>query len=155
MKLIYQTEDKNCMQTTIASLLDLELSDVPDFSKMKNPNHEEMKFLIERGYSIDTIYNTNVNKYEGDEKEYTNYLNDIKNLNGVGGYFYGVVMSPKYYKPDLPIYNENQIHHAVIIDKNFNIVNPINKEYENTKFPLCDEIGYNGLLYILVINKNV
>lgn len=122
---------------------------------MKHPNYEECKFLIEKGYKIDTIYNTNVNKFEGDDRDYGNSFLEFKNDDGIGGYFYGVVMSPKYYKPELPIFHQEQIHHAVIIDKNFNIVNPINEKYVGIKFPLADEIGYNGLLYIFIISKNV
>lgn len=154
MKLLYQTTDKNCMQTAVASLLDLEISKVPDFSKTEHPNYEEYKFLLKRGYDIEcTIYNTNVNKMEGDSTDYTDDFNVIKEMDGIDGYFYGVVMSPKFYNPKLPVYDQNQIHHAVIIDKHLNIVNPIREEYKNIDFPLSDKIGYNGILYIMVIGK--
>lgn len=58
VKKVFQTivdrGNGNCMQAAVASLLNLELSDVPHFietakEKGTNPNYEEWKFLNEQG----------------------------------------------------------------------------------------------------------
>ena len=56
MKKVFQTivdpGNGNCMQAAVASLLELEIEEVPHFLKTHpNPNYAMMKFLKEKGYS--------------------------------------------------------------------------------------------------------
>jgi hypothetical protein len=75
---------------------------------------------------------------------------ELKEMEGVNGYFYAIVLSPKYYKEgEIPLPT-----HAVVIDKHCNIVHDPNLNYKNLdKYPLSDEIGYNGIIDVFMINK--
>lgn len=164
MKKIYQTiVDKNvgnCAQAAIASLLELELNEVPNFKEYNEKFWSKMfSFLYDKGYDFHgTIYNPRLHAAESYELYYhekerklpENRYNEIKDMDGVGGYFFGTVYSPRFYDP----MSIKQITHAVIIDKEFNIVNPVNKDYDGiTKYPLHDLIGYNGVINFLMIEK--
>lgn len=143
MKPVYQTiigmEHGNCMQAAIASLFELPLEDVPNFRELDDPNHHLMQFGLDKKYElVGTIYNTGVKTIDR--------LKD-DDIVGINGYFYAVVYSPKFY-------DEFKGKHAVIIDKNYNIVhdpNPDNKGI--TKYPEADKLGYNGILYVIVLNE--
>lgn len=162
MKKVYQTiVDKhvgNCTQAAIASLLNLELNDVPNFKEEGEKFWVFLgNFVISKGYDFNgTVYNPrweiadNYSYYEKEGKLPENRFKDIGLMKGVDGYFFASVYSPRFYDP----MSVKQITHAVIIDKEFNIVNPVNKEYEGIKkFPLHDLIGYNGVMYFLIIEK--
>ncbi len=44
--------------------------------------------------------------------------------------------------------------HAVIIDKNYNIVHDPNHNNEGlSSYPMAEELGYNGIINIYLINK--
>lgn len=67
---------------------------------------------------------------------------------GVNGYFYCSVLSPKYFSW------EHMGTHAVICDKNFNIVHDPNPEYKGIKsYPLASIIGFNGIIGVYNIRK--
>ncbi len=70
-------------------------------------------------------------------------------MEGVDGYFYASVYSPKYYNP-----NDNPpVTHAVIIDKNLNIIHDVNPENSNViTYPEADKLKYNGILDVFMIN---
>jgi hypothetical protein len=157
---IYQTIiDKshgNCMQAAIASLLELSLEEVPNFNTL---GHEWFNtfyhFLHKYGYNYDGgLYNNNqyrtINKREGipTVKLRTEFYR-LKNMEGVKGYFYASVYSPKYYNPN----DKPPTTHAVIIDKNLNIVHDVNLENINIiNYPESKKLKYNGILDIFMIN---
>lgn len=160
MKKVYQTiidaGHGNCMQAAIASLFDLELEDVPNFKEEYSWFGTMYKFVKEQGYDVDgTLYNRSdglIN--ETILEKYQDRFNEIKDMEGVNGYFYAAVYSPKYHK--LAEHRKDSVTHAVIIDKDFNIVhdpNPENQELK--KYPYADEIGYNGIIFITMINRKI
>jgi len=157
---IYQTiVDKNhgnCIQAVIASLFELPLEKVPHFLEF---GHDWFSvfyaFIREQEYDYDgCLYNYNrwriINKREGvPTVKLRNRLNNIKKMDGVKGYFYASVYSPKYYDPK----DKLPITHAVIIDKNFNIVHDVNPANDDlTSYPESKKLKYNGILDIHMIN---
>lgn len=154
---VYQTivdkDNGNCMQAVIASLFGLPLDDVPHFMKEESWFISLYRFAEKYGYEVQgSLYNRANGLINGTVFEkYNDRFNEIKEMDGVGGYFYGVVYSPKYHL--LAEHRKDSVKHAVVIDKNFNIVhdpNPENQELK--KYPYADEIGYNGITDILMIN---
>lgn len=155
MKKAYQTTvDKNhgnCMQAAIASLFELELDQVPNFIEYKDTWTEKLLAVIrQNNCTFDgTLYNINCPHV----KQQHDRFNEIKDMPGVKGYFYAGVLSPTYYTSDN--WNKQWTTHAVIIDKQFNIVHPVNKSYVGIKqFPEAQRLGYNGIIDIAMINKN-
>jgi len=123
---VYQTRishtDGNCAQATIASLLNLKLKDVPDFVRnhhTKPMNTEIIKFLRSKGFN--TQYSIPPQKL-------------IRNR-GINGYFYAIVRSQTF----------NNTQHAVVIDKNLNIVHDPNP---NGK---CLKLNHNDIVQILIL----
>ena len=141
----------NCMQAAIASLFEIPLEEAPDFKKLKQQWFSELwKFIEERGYKYEgSFYNYLNNKRLFPSEKSQDRFNELSGMSGVHGYFYATVYSPKYYDNG----DEQPITHAVIIDKNYNIVHHVNAEYnDNTRYPHADEIGYNGVLTVYLIN---
>ena len=157
---IYQTIiDKvhgNCMQAVIASLFEVPLETVPNFNSFGQEWFKVFyKFISEQGYNYDgCLYNYNqwsiINKREGKPTaKLRNRLYKIKKMEGVNGYFYASVYSPKYYNST----DKPPITHAVIIDKNFNIVHDVNPNNIGlTIYPESKKLKYNGILNIYMIN---
>jgi hypothetical protein len=155
---IYQTivdEGKgNCMQAAFASLLHLPLAQVPHFKDVP-PGMTWFglmwEFLLENNCNFDgTLYNCNHYKIDSN---YSPQKQDdfplIKEMEGIDGYFFASVFSPKFYKPGI-----NTVQHAVLIDKDFNIVHPVNKEYDGMiDFPEHEQLGYHGITNIFMIDK--
>jgi len=144
MKKVYQTiVDKghgNCEQAAVASLFGLNLEEVPNFIELGSGYHQGIiDFYFSRGYSfeIELCYWN-----EGDFADLTNY-------NGVDGLFVASVASPKYFDPKEVVPS----CHAVIINKNFEIVHDPNPEYANIKVYPEAERGYNGIRAIDVYEK--
>ena len=144
------------MQAAVASLLELPLEDVPNFIEFRHDWFDVFwKFLKERGYTYDgCIYNYNqyriINKRLGREtaKNLKTSLYRVKKLEGVKGYFYASVYSPRYYNPK----DNPPTTHAVIIDKNYNIVHDVNPMYLGLKeYPEAKKLRYNGILDIYMI----
>lgn len=143
MKKVYQTivdpNHGNCMQAAFASLFDKDLEEVPNFIELDDTWFNTMcEFIESQGYSVEgTVYN-NAEVYDLKEivNEYT----------GVNGLFYAGVHSPKYHAQGGT--------HAVLVDKEMNIVFDPNPEYANIEaYPYAEEIGYNGIIDVLLINK--
>lgn len=154
---VYQTiidvKHGNCMQAVIASLFELPLDAVPHFKEEESWFGSLYKFVQLYGYDIQgTLYNKTDGLISGTLLEkYADRFTDIKEMEGVKGYFYAGVYSPKYYQ--LSEHRKDSATHAVIIDKNFNIVHDPNPENEGLKkYPYADEIGYNGICDVLMIN---
>jgi|ERR1035437_5593358 hypothetical protein len=157
---VYQTiVDKghgNCMQAAIASLLELSLEKVPHFLESGQKWFEIFyAFIREQGYDYDgCLYNYNqwriINKREGvPTAKLRNRLHKIKKMKGVKGYFFASVYSPKYYDPN----DKPPVTHAVIIDKNFNIIHDVNPANDGLiSYPESKKLKYNGILDIYMIN---
>jgi hypothetical protein len=115
MKKVFQTrvskEDGNCAQAVIASLFNLGLEDVPDFVSnhhIKPMAVEIVKFLNNRGFKAGYVYS---------DSKYGKTILDVTSVDdGVDGYFYAVVKSKTF---------DNGLH-AVVVDKNLNIVHDPN-----------------------------
>ena len=145
MKKVYQTIqgfNGNCWQAVVASLLELELEEVPHF--VSHPNCFELadEFMLKHGYvTTKQIPNPRRLKHFGQD-----LFNEINQYSGVNGFFKACVYSPKLFTPDLMI-SDNEPTHAVIIDKDFNIVHDPNPEYASIdKYPLEHLLGYNGII---------
>ena len=119
MKKVFQTrvskENGNCAQAVIASLFELRLEEVPDFVSnhhIKPMTAEIVKFLNCRGFKAGYVYSDN---------KYGKTILDVTSTdNGVDGYFYAVVRSKTF---------DNGLH-AVVVDKNLNIVHDPNTNGE-------------------------
>ena len=139
MKQISQTivspKNGNCMQAAIASLFECELDDVPNFIEFPSWFPPLREFILKRGYEFEGMLYSDATLKE-------HMSSKIKDLKGVNGLFYASVWSPKYNPEGIP----GNCSHAVIIDKDFNIVWDPNPEYrtEGFKYPNHDN-GYNGV----------
>lgn len=143
----------NCMQAAIASLFEKSLEEVPNFKALKEMWFSAIyEFVEKQGYEFEgTLYN---NKLYLKNKLHVEGNNDrfpeIKEMTGVNGFFFATVYSPKYYNPN----DESPATHAVIIDKNFNIVHDPNPNYKDIiNYPEVDVVGYNGIINIFMINE--
>lgn len=155
MKKIYQTNktsDKgNCMQAAYATLFQLKLKDVPNFILKKSWFQSVLDFYKEHGYQyVRSVRNPNLfdvfkdSMPEGLIKPKDN-MNQIHIFDGINSLYAAVVYSPKYWKREN---NAANVTHQVLIDKNFNIIHDPNSDYINIKYPLADEIGYNGIISV-------
>lgn len=160
---VYQTiincgDDKeqlpgNCLQAAVASLLDLNLDEVPHFLVHGDEWFERMKiFLNEKGYYYErSMHNPRDLGYDGCHKT---WWRTIKKLAGIEGYFLATVHSPKYWTAEAVCSFEGMPVHAVIIDRDFNIVHDPNPNYAGTKeYPMSNSLWPNGVLAYDVINK--
>jgi hypothetical protein len=141
MKKIFQTiVDKghgNCMQAAVASLLELELNDVPNFIVSKTGVLDLMKFLFK--YDYDCTY---INR-RGDQENETEFLKSVAKFDGgVNGYFYASVPSQTY----------EGVYHAVIVDTDLNIVHDPNPNQLALKLTADDVVGFY-CMHSMVIGK--
>jgi hypothetical protein len=118
MKKIDQTivdqGEGNCMQAVIASLLEIELKEVPNFIKYEgkkntSPYNEMWKFMDKLGYDMAPI-NIKI------DDEPVSALDVTEIDGGIGGFFYATVESQSFHDTD----------HAVVIDSELNIVHDPN-----------------------------
>jgi len=164
MKKVYQKivdpGNGDCWKCAIASLLDMEYEDVPHFLEYgKHSFSEYRKLLKQSGYKeTDFIWNRKalildrptMNCFENIRYHRPSIITPKKlfRYSGVNGLFYATVYSPKYFTM------ANRTTHAVIIDRDFNIVHDPNPGYENIiRYPLSELIGYNGIRSISIIEK--
>lgn len=167
MKKVFQTIHEygkgNYMQAGIASLFDLELEEVPNFIDIPDWHRSLIEFVKSRGYTYHKeLYNKESARLRGnhfkaykewyeDYKSEPNQLEELKNYEGINGLFFASVFSPKY----LDLTRENPGLHAVIIDKNFNIIHDPEPSYQNIKeYPMKLELGYNGIIDVDIIEIN-
>ncbi len=159
---VYQTIiDKghgNCMQAAIASLFDKELDEVPNFIEHDGYFKPLHKFIDGIGYSYEGMLHNK--KYTQlwtpthfcfkEKRWHAPSIMTPRKLykdEGVNGLFYAGVLSPKFFKWSDPI------THAVLIDKDYNVVFDPNPGYEEIlEYPLTDILGYNGIIDVLLIN---
>lgn len=156
MKKVYQSiVDKNsgdCWSAAIASLLNLHLEDVPHFNSWEHQNwNVYYDFLLDNGYKeVAFLYNPCRwiidKRYSKPDEDYS--LTQLKKYSGVDSHFYATVWSPKF------VHDSLYYTHAVIIDKNFNIVHDPNPNYRKiNKYPFANTLSFNGILTVSVIEK--
>ena len=157
----YSKEVKgNCMQAAIASLFDLSLEDVPKFIEFDSYYKPLKGFLLKRGYDYFgmlwnrnyTTLNTPTHECFNERKWHFPSIMTPKKLykeSGVNGLFYAGVLSPGCFKWS------DQATHAVIIDKDYNVVHDPNPNYKDVlDYPLTSLLGYNGITDVFLINKS-
>ena len=142
----------NCLQAVIASLLELNLNDVPHFMEYGNlwaKTHDD--FLVSKGYKYTTSLN---NPYRlGYSGDLNIFKKSITKLLGVNGFFSAKVYSPKYFNITT-LLDPVQPIHAVIIDKDFNIIHdPVQANKDIEKYPLANLLDCNGIISYDVITK--
>lgn len=152
MKTVYQKnidKDKgDCMQAAIASLFDKDYDEVPKFIELEEGHHNPLiTFLRTTEYQYEGMLHNPMDK---SNLYFPTFITQLKKYNGVDGYFYASVYSPKYFNKD----DAYPSTHAVIIDKKFNIVfdpNPENKDVK--EYPMAKELGFNGIINVYLIEK--
>lgn len=150
----------DCLRACVCSLLNLSISEIPNYFDAPNFHEAFMKSLSDNGYSLIThLWNPNnwylthpngscfeENRYI---KEYS--LEALGSYQGVDGYFIGAVISPNNFSWGLGPLDHT---HAVIIDKDFDIVHDPNPNYKDIiRYPFSRELGYNGVYVVYVIEK--
>ena len=146
MKKVFQSRiDKNhgtCMQAVIASLFEMFIDDVPNFIELGDEWWSEMDYFYkERGYIL-SCFNPN------ERIELTKQV--LEHDGGINGYWYASVESINLGK---------DVWHAVIIDKDLNVVhdpNPNNyghvyKPEDILSIDVCKDNWHIGLDGNLVI----
>lgn len=137
----------DCLKCAVASLLDMEYDEVPNFIEYGvNATTKLVEFMNEhinnRPEYMFTYFNPNI----CDEDYPYGTLLDLPSSPSINGLALGVVASPVYH--DSAVIPEQQVYtHSVIIDANCNIVFDPNPNYQNLeKYPFADTIGFNGIL---------
>lgn len=163
MKKIYQrfidADRGDCMQAAIASLFGDDYENVPAFIEHANMGVLFDEYLESKGYKVESVlHNKSWNMLMNPTKDcfsnprfYEPHILKPENLTeGVDGYFYCSVLSPKYF-------SWQQIGtHAVICDSNLNIVHDPNEEYNGIlSYPLASVIGCNGIIGLYNIVKKI
>ena len=132
-------KDPDCIRSVISSLLDKNLKDVPNFFK-----YGKDWFYYLENYMNNNSYTCKGILFNKKDKEYPESyidISELKNYKGINGHFYASVYSPLLFK--------NSKTHAVIINRNYNIIHDPNPYYKGLKeYPLKKELGYNGILYL-------
>ena len=146
MKKVFQLlvdKDKgDCLRAALCSLLELSLSSIPNFVE---------EFGDDWFSPFSKIIHANGCEYVRSlrrhaEAEYST-IHKLSEYQGVDGYFIAAVLSPMFWR-------ENGATHAVIIDRNYNIVHDPNPNNAGIKqYPLAEQNGYNGVLYVYIIER--
>jgi hypothetical protein len=149
----------NCMQAAMATLFDKNLDEVPNFIEYESFFSPMYKLITDNDCEYHgTLFNKNFSKllHPIDDcfkkvkfsKNYALSKERLYREKGVGGYFYASVLSPKYFK-----WND-MVFHAVIIDRDFNIVHDPNPGNQNIlSYPLSGFLKYNGIIDVFLINS--
>ena len=149
MKKVYQTifehEKGNCYQAIIASLLNLELSEVPHFMEEGNWIENVQAFMKQYGYGQGN-YHVNPKRIGATSNEDYHLPDELPLDMSVNGYFDAVVFSPSYFKEDIYRQTGAAACHAVICDKDYNIIHDPAPKYAGIVYPLSDELGKNGIV---------
>lgn len=161
MRKVYQKiidpKHGDCMQAAIASLFDDEYENVPAFIDHKNMGILFDEYLESKGYKVESVlHNRGWNMLMhptadcfSEKNYYEPHILKPENLtDGVNGYFYCSVLSPKYFSW------QHMGTHAVICDSKLNIVHDPNKDYGSIKsYPLDSVIGCRGIIGLYNIVK--
>lgn len=157
MKPVFQNKfginNGNCMQAVVASLLELELEAVPEFRGKGNEYtwwEEYVDYMESRGYEyVKIAFNPrNLGGYGEDQlKE----IIEGKHEGIKGDFFFASVYSPTLFDRIQFVYNEkySKPTHAVVVDKELNIVHDPHPHYQWVKhYPLHEWLQYNGVISV-------
>jgi len=150
MKKVYQQKiDKDtgdCIQAVVASLFEVELSEVPKFIELgDNWWYEYKNYFKSKGYFHKTTLYSPV-FWDGVLDEFS--ISSIGEYSGVNGFFKASVCSPMF-NPDG---NLEGICHAVVVDKSLNVIHDPNPNNINVIYPRHDD-KYKGIRQIEIFEK--
>lgn len=150
----------NCLQAAFASLLEVDLKDVPRFSPLYWKKDIDT-FLKSHGYTFEgeifsqdfyDIWSTPRDCYQGSHKDKSEIISveNLAKIEGVHGFTVGAVLSANHFK-----WNETPIQmHAVVCSVNGKIVHDPNDQYKDLKqYPLAHILGFDGLTHVYIIKK--
>jgi hypothetical protein len=148
----------NCMAAVWASLLNLELQQVPNFVEHPDDHKALCDFLQPLGFEYHSyLINRNRNDLQPDIKVQYSPLNEgLPPAFGFNGYYDGTVYSPRFF--DVQRFHEDPqykpVCHAVVVDKDLHIVHDPNPIYKGiTAYPLANELGCSGLIGVGLYKK--
>jgi hypothetical protein len=145
---VYGTEKGNCLTAVWASLLKLNIEEVPHFVVYDDYFGELCSFLLGHGLEYER-YIVNPNRKDVSIDGYDVLRNPLPDYGSINGFFDATVYSPGHFDKDRFVNDREYtpICHAVICDKNLNIVHDPNPKYQGVeKYPLAEELGFNGIL---------
>jgi hypothetical protein len=160
MKKVFQTINEkgngNCLSACLATLLGMELKDVPHLDS-KNWYKSMRKFLNDNGYILEgCLRNSNYTAFKNFNTSnplQKHLKNELKDTEGINGLFIAGVLSPKFYNKDsgeFPI-------HAVIVNRNAVVVHDPKEEYlrimVDNIYPEKQILGSNGVCNVFLIRK--
>jgi hypothetical protein len=164
MKRVYQTidgrEKGNCLVACVASLLEIEINEIPHFITFDDWLGKLSEFMQLKGFrSIGSLYNLEESKIRNskahndwyiENKDFANNIDRLQHYTGINGLFMATVYSPNYY-------DKSECHpalHGVLIDKEFKIVHDPQIKYKDVRqYPRSDDLGYNGIIDIDLFEK--
>jgi hypothetical protein len=155
---IFDNKRGNCQAAVWASLLHLDLQQVPNFVEFDDDHDALCKFLLDFDYEYQGyIINENRTDLTQQEKGKYQFLkHGLPSAGHIGGFYGAVVYSPGYFDEER-FYNDpsyKRVCHAVVVDKDLNIVHDPNPNYSGIKkYPLADVIGYNGVIGVCLYSK--
>lgn len=159
---IIDPQKGDCFKAVICSLLELDYEAVPNFIELPGNEWwtEAVRFFETKGYELggEILYNPKMRFLESPtdscflDCEYDGpTLSDLKETDGIGGYFMASVYSPGFTVANA---HPSEHLHCVICDKDFNIVHDPNEKYKGIfEYPYSRLIGYNGIRSIDTIRK--
>jgi hypothetical protein len=141
----------NCLAAVWASLLHLNIDEVPNFVEYEDDHKALCEFIEHFGYEY-ACYLINRNRkdlpYEV-KSQYCYFESKLPDAFAVNSYYDATVYSPGFWDQERyendPTYKP--VTHAVVVDKNFNVVHDPNPKYQGLKsYPLADQLDYNGVI---------
>lgn len=150
----------DCMQAVIASLFEKTMNEVPKFIETENWFEPFYNYIGENDYKYcgmlhnryyNQLWHTKADCFK--KPRYSGHsIMSPKRLykeKGVNGLFYAGILSPKYFSWGA----REDVTHAVIIDRDYNIVHDPNPEYQNLyMYPLANLLRFNGVIDVYLIN---
>lgn len=151
MKKVYQTivdkDHGNCMQAVVASLFEKELGEVPNFIEFgKDWCIKFMDYFWDLGYEPTNIYRymTLTKKNEEERYSYEKMKKIVEYDGGIDGYFYATVPSQTF----------DDRTHAVVVNKELNVVHDPNPNQEALELESDDILSVLTVTdFVIVDNK--
>lgn len=149
----------DCLKCAVATLFQDEYENVPHFIEHEKWFSMLMEYVNSKGYEYHgQLYNKKWSMlqtplsgcFEPDKWAEELILNEenMKGNQDINGLYLASVNSPKYYS------HAKTVTHAVLCDKDFNIIFDPNPAYENIlKYPMADLLDYNGINYVWKFEK--
>lgn len=142
MKPVYQTISNsingNCLAAMVASILELSIEEVPNFVEADDWFVAMQEFMLKHGYIYDR-YLINGNRLDQpvEEKEKFEWFGvELPEQGSINGCYDAVVFSKNYHGEC----------HAVVCDRDFNIIHDPSTIENPSNYPQADQIGYSGII---------